>query len=124
MTAFHVTLIVLDVVAAAQLAAVPVGAAGRTVAWLSPLLPAAGCTAQFDAASATGSPRRMHGPATSKRTSERETQCFSRPRPSSDRSTGLETDGDQLVQASVAGVVVEVAAPPVAVMPVSDGREK
>jgi hypothetical protein len=31
---------------------------------------------------------------------------------------------DQLVQASVAGVVVEVAAPPVAVMPVSDGKEK
>ena len=31
---------------------------------------------------------------------------------------------DQLVQASVAGVVVEVAAPPVAVIPVSDGREK
>ena len=31
---------------------------------------------------------------------------------------------DQLVQASVAGVVVEVAAPPDAVMPVSDGREK
>jgi hypothetical protein len=34
------------------------------------------------------------------------------------------TDRDQLVQASVAGVVVEVAAPPVAVMPVSDGKEK
>lgn len=31
---------------------------------------------------------------------------------------------DQLVQASVAGVVVEVAAPPVAVIPVSDGKEK
>ena len=32
--------------------------------------------------------------------------------------------GDQLVQASVAGVVVEVAAPPVAVMPVREGMEK
>jgi len=31
---------------------------------------------------------------------------------------------DQLVQASVAGVVVEVAAPPVAVIPVKDGKEK
>ena len=31
---------------------------------------------------------------------------------------------DQLVQASVAGLVVEVAAPPVAVTPVSDGMEK
>jgi hypothetical protein len=31
---------------------------------------------------------------------------------------------DQLVQASVAGVVVEVAAPPVAVMAVSEGKEK
>ena len=30
----------------------------------------------------------------------------------------------QLVQASVAGVVVDVAAPPVAVTPVSDGMEK
>ena len=46
------------------------------------------------------------------------------PPPSSDWSTGLETDRTQLVQASVAGVVVEVAAPPVAVMPISDGREK
>ena len=31
---------------------------------------------------------------------------------------------DQAVQASVAGVVVEVAAPPVAVTPVKDGMEK
>ena len=31
---------------------------------------------------------------------------------------------DQLVQASVAGVVVDVAAPPVAVIPVNDGKEK
>jgi hypothetical protein len=31
---------------------------------------------------------------------------------------------DQLVQLSVAGVVVEVAAPPVAVTPVKEGREK
>jgi len=37
---------------------------------------------------------------------------------------GRETYRDQLVQASVAGVVVEVAAPPVAVMPVIDGKEK
>jgi hypothetical protein len=32
--------------------------------------------------------------------------------------------GGQLVQASVAGPVVAVAAPPVAVTPVSDGSEK
>ena len=110
MTAFYVTLIVFAVVGAAQVAAMPVGATGRTVAWLSPLLPAATWTTQFDAASATGSLRRMNGPATSKSTRARKTQCFSRPRPSSDWSTGQGTDRDQLVQASVAGVVVEVAA--------------
>jgi hypothetical protein len=52
-------------------------------------------------------------------------RCFtscSTPSPASDRRNHETVD--QLVQASVAGVVVEVADPPVAVIPVKDGKEK
>ena len=66
----------------------------------------------------------MSGPPTRLRMREREAQRHSCPRTPSDGSILNETDRDQLVQASVAGVVVDVAAPPVAVMPVSEGREK
>lgn len=51
-TAFHVTLIVFEVAGAAKLAATPAGAEGRTVAWLSPLLPAPMWAIQFVAGSA------------------------------------------------------------------------
>ena len=126
-TADQLTLMVLDVVGAAQAADTPVGADGSTWAWDSPLLPAATWTTQLPAAPA---PVTVHGSSNVRATAVRarargRAPCFtscSPPSCASDRQNHETVD--QAVQASVAGVVVEVAEPPVAVIPVKDGKEK
>ena len=125
--AVQVTLIVFDVVGAAQLSLTPVGADGRACACASPEVTAAAWTTQLPAAHAPvtvqGSRNVRAAPvsARARGRAHRFTSC-SPPSPASDRRNHETVD--QLVQASVAGVVVEVADPPVAVIPVNDGKEK
>lgn len=123
-TALQVTLIVFEVTGALQLAAGPAGGGQRQRVRL-PL------TAGGQVDHPVGArPRRARGAAHAQRGAHDENDeepATSQTRHSSSFS-GASSPGrertDQLVQLSVAGLVVEVAAPPVAVTPVKDGREK
>ena len=106
-----------------QAAAGLAGAAGRTLAFPSPELVEATWTTQLDAASTAGAITRQLSTAASisgRRGSGEPRGSRSLGRQADRRSVGSPID--QLVQESVAGVVVDVAAPPVAVTPVSAGQ--
>ncbi len=124
MTAPQPTLTVAAVVGAAHTAVMLPGAAGSALACASPALVVATWTSQLVAAQAE--PVTVNEQSAAVGSENDEASCESHdpgsPRRSLPASGGDERD--QLVQASVAGLVVDVAAPPVAVTPVSDGMEK
>ena len=120
-------MIVLLVVGALQAAVTPVGADGTVCECPAPELAACNVTVQFVAAQAAPvvdarRPTRAIGAAMRRVPRLRFTRALlvavSTPSRLAQEKMG------QLVQLSVAGVVVEVAAPPVAVTPVRDGMEK
>jgi hypothetical protein len=128
-TAVQLTLIVFAVVGAAHAAVTPIGADGTVCEWDSPELAVCSVTIQFVAAQASPVPVTRSRPTSAIGAATRRVPrlpftrfllvaCPIRPR------LAQETKMDQLVQLSVAGVVVELAAPPVAVTPVKEGIEK
>jgi len=111
-TAVQVTLTVFRF-DAVQADVTPVGADGTAWAFASPWLPAVRATIQAVADAAPASRLRAID-ITPTSTANRRASAGS----------WMLRYTDQLVQASVAGLVVEVAAPPVAVTPVNEGMEK
>jgi hypothetical protein len=111
-TAFHVTLTVFPSVEV-QADVTPVGAGGAPLASISPVLTPRP-TGQLVLAAQTDPCANTAPRAPAKRRN--------RTRP--DKEVRPPLDVGQLVQASVVGLVVEVAAPPVAVTPINAGIEK
>ena len=95
-----------------QAAETPPGADGRTCAWAWALLPVARASVHA-VADAIPAPASNEDTRTTVPTPAR---CL--------KLRTLRSEPDQLVQPSVAGLVVTVAAPPDAVMPVNEGIEK
>jgi hypothetical protein len=106
-----------------HVAEIVAGATGFACAWASPLLPAVSPTAKFVAPAGTAkASTATESTAANSGTSGLGTNIRG---PRSRRCLlAVILLTDQLVQLSVAGVVVDVAAPPVAVMPVREGIEK
>ena len=111
-------------VGAAHAAVTDPGADGSALACASPALVVATWTSQLVVAQADPVTVSEHSARGKQQNDEASCESHDPARPVALCPPLGETRGDQLVQASVAGLVVDVAAPPVAVTPVSDGMEK